>query len=800
MRESPRPRRFVHTLASVGAVAVTSLTVTLAAGVAGPASPAGATVPAGFDDVAVSGSVPGATTVAPLPDGRLVVLGRQGAVRIVRDLSLLPTPAATLGVCANAGERGLLGFAADPGFAANRRVYVYYTRFSGPTCVNRVSRFTMSGDTLDVASEVVLLDNIPSTNGNHNGGDLEVGADGFLYVAVGDAGRDPRGDSGAGGANDAAQDLSLLNGKVLRVTTDGAPAPGNPFASGPGSVACRTAGTSASPGQRCREIYAWGLRNPWRFAFDTDTGAVRFFINDVGQGTWEEVNQGGLGRNYGWNAREGACTTGSTTTCPPPPAGVTDPLTSYSHDATGCTYITGGAFVPHGAWPQAFDGAYLFADGGCGAMFVRYADGSVDYGRPFAENLGDVVDMAFAWPGDRAALYYVTNGGSVRRITASTPAAAPSGALRLQTTSPTRVYDTRFDIGAAPGPVRGGTSRRIDALPPANARAALVNITLANTTGWGYVQAWQTRTRRTFTSVLNSTNPNEVVANAAVVGLDADGTFLLTTTMTSDVIVDVLGYFVTSGATAAGRFVPLGPTRLVDTRFPSDPDDNPWTPAGDHVDVDVVGRAGLPTSGVSAVAFTFTALAGAGDQQGWATAYPAGAVRPNASNINTNGNRDVRANLVVVPVGAGGDVSLHEVDVDHLIVDVVGYFTDGTAPASTSGLYHTIHPARVLDTRVPVGFGRLATGATGVLDVTPPLPPSATAMVHNVTVTGSSAWGWVTAAPDAGATPGVSTVNVTGAGQTRAALALTPLPGSGRVRFYASQATDLVADAVGYFG
>jgi hypothetical protein len=208
----------------------------------------------------------------------------------------------------------------------------------------------------------------------------------------------------------------------------------------------------------------------------------------------------------------------------------------------------------------------------------------------------------------------------------------------------------------------------------------------------------------------------------------------------------------------------------------------------------------VPASGVSAVAFTFTALAGAGAQQGWATAYPAGAVRPNASNINTNGDRDVRANLVVVPVGAGGDVSLHDVNVDHLIADVVGYFTDATAPADTSGLYHAVQPVRVLDTRVPVGFGRLAAGATGLLDVTPPLPPSATAVVHNVTVTGSSAWGWVTAAPDAGATPGVSTVNVTGAGQTRAALALTPLPATGRLRYFASQATDVVADAVGYFG
>src|SRR5690606_28470352 len=117
----------------------------------------------------------------------------------------------------------------DPAFLANGHIYLYYTRRAAAApggCVNRVSRFTLNESNVDPASELVLLDNISSVNGNHNGGDLEFGADGYLYVAVGDAGRDPRGDSGGAGRNDAAQDLSLLNGKVLRVTTSGAPAPG----------------------------------------------------------------------------------------------------------------------------------------------------------------------------------------------------------------------------------------------------------------------------------------------------------------------------------------------------------------------------------------------------------------------------------------------------------------------------------------------------------------------------------------------------------------------------------------------
>jgi hypothetical protein len=199
------------------------------------------------------------------------------------------------------------------------------------------------------------------------------------------------------------------------------------------------------------------------------------------------------------------------------------------------------------------------------------------------------------------------------------------------------------------------------------------------------------------------------------------------------------------------------------------------------------------------VAFTFTALSDGSPVQGWATAYPSGNPRPLASNINTNGSGDIRANLVVVPVGGGGAVSLHSVNVDHLIADVVGYFTDDTAPSSSTGLYRTIEPVRVLDTRIPSGFDQLGSGETDSIDITPPLPGTATAVMHNVTVTESTAWGWVTASPDVGSTPEVSTVNVTGPDQTRAALAITPLSVAGRVRFFASRATDVIGDAVGYF-
>ena len=217
----------------------------------------------GFTDSFVA-SVDSPTAVEMLPGGRVVVLEQNsGRIRIIDSSTgqLLPTPAAQLAVCGG-GERGLLGFTHDPTFVTSGRVYVFYTR-SAPGepggCVNRVSAFVMSGNQINVASEQVLIDNISSVNGNHNAGDLDIGDDGHLYISTGDAGADPRGNSGSGGSNDAAQDLSLLNGKILRLDRfTGAPAPGNPLI-GSGAVVCGSRGnTPATPTTACQELYCLG--------------------------------------------------------------------------------------------------------------------------------------------------------------------------------------------------------------------------------------------------------------------------------------------------------------------------------------------------------------------------------------------------------------------------------------------------------------------------------------------------------------------------------------------------------------
>ncbi len=154
-------------------------------------------------------------------------------------------------------------------------------------------------------------------------------------------------------------------------------------------------------------------------AFDPNAAGTRFYINDVGQNTWEEIDVGQAGADYGWNVREGHCRTGSETDCEKPPADMTNPIFAYSHSATdpifaGCSSITGGAFVPAGVWPAEFEGAYLFSDFVCGRIFSLSPS---DTATPFATELDSPVTVIFGPHEGTQALYYTTfHGGQVRRI------------------------------------------------------------------------------------------------------------------------------------------------------------------------------------------------------------------------------------------------------------------------------------------------------------------------------------------------------------------------------------------------
>ena len=434
--------------------------------VAPPALETEAVLPSGFEDALVA-KVARPTALAFTPDGRMLVTTQAGQLRVYENGALRAEPLLDLKpkLCTDS-ERGLLGVAVDPNFAANGFVYLFYTFNKFGSCernapkapVNRVARFTLSGDA--AGGERVLLDNIPSPNGNHNGGDLHIGKDGLLYVSVGDGGCDYLGDSGCAGENDASRDTNTLLGKVVRITRDGGVPAGNPFR---GADSARCDAGNARPGKVCQETYARGLRNPFRLAFDPNSSGTRFFINDVGQNTREEIDLGQAGADYGWNLREGTCKNGGGD-CGTPTEGFTDPVFDYARASkgvfNGCGSITGGAFVPNGVWLSTFGGAYLFSDYVCGKIFaLKKANGGYN-ASVFASGLGSssAVHLSFGPYKGAQALFYTSyaDGGEVRRVAyRGSGNKAPQAALSATPTSGTAPLTVRFDASGSRDPEGG---------------------------------------------------------------------------------------------------------------------------------------------------------------------------------------------------------------------------------------------------------------------------------------------------------------------------------------------------------
>ena len=339
-------------------------------------------VPAGFtrNEAWITG-LNSATAFVQAPDGRIFAAQQGGALRVVKGGALLTPPMLSLTVDSS-GERGLIGVTLHPNFATNGFVYVYYTTAENGTH-NRVSRFTASGDT--AGSELKIID-LPGLSGatNHNGGAMHFGIDGKLYVAVGD---------NANSAN--APLLTSVFGKMLRFNDDGTIPADNPI--------CNTAGS-----QVCA-IWARGLRNPFTFAVQPGTG--RMHINDVGEGTWEEINLGAPSANYGWPSTEGNTSA----------AGITGPLFTYKHSAaspagsgpggffTGFA-IAGGTFYPDAApFPAGYRNSYYFAD--YVSKFIGRYDWVNNASYAFATVSGSPVDLL---AGADGALYLLTRDGITR--------------------------------------------------------------------------------------------------------------------------------------------------------------------------------------------------------------------------------------------------------------------------------------------------------------------------------------------------------------------------------------------------
>ncbi|MGL4552897.1 MAG: PQQ-dependent sugar dehydrogenase [Gemmataceae bacterium] len=367
-----------------------------------------ATLPANFSEAAVATGLSAPTAMELSPQGKLFIAEQAGTMEVWQGGTRLQSnffadalltaynPATDSGRIDRRGERGLLGVTFAPDFATTRHVFVYYTyavnadgNAATPTAFrNRVSRFTAdaAGERALAGSERVILE-LDDLSGatNHNGGALHFGPDGKLYVAVGD---------NADSAN--ARVLTTRHGKMLRVNADGTVPADNPF-------------VNVASGAN-RAIWALGLRNPFTFTFQPGTG--RMHINDVGQGSFEEINVGASGANYGWPATEGDFNQASF-------PNFTRPLYAYAHG--GGTFegfaITGGAFYDPAApaaarFPAGYQGDYFFADFGNG--WINSIDLATRGVARFASNVASPVDLDVA--PDGALLYLERDAGRVMRV------------------------------------------------------------------------------------------------------------------------------------------------------------------------------------------------------------------------------------------------------------------------------------------------------------------------------------------------------------------------------------------------
>jgi len=377
--------------------------ICLAAGIATAAAlgahSLAATLPANFAETKL-GTANNGTAMDFSPDGKLYVLEQTGTMKVFSGSGTTWTQVAPSGnfftgsplTVNSSGERGLLGIAFDPNYASNRYVYCYYTATT-PAVHNKISRFTASADGTQVVagSEMTLmdLDNLTSAT-NHNGGAIHFGPDGKLYVAVGE---------NANGAN--AQSIGNRLGKMLRLNPD----PADPIPSDNPTSFPNIAGTTAGNN---RVIWAVGLRNPFTFAFQPGSG--RMYINDVGEVTWEEINVGVAGANYGWRTVEGPT--------PANVAGMTYPFLGYHHSNASLTYptpgftgnvIVGGAFynAPNYTFPADYVNDYFFGD--AGGSWIRRYDYTTNSVTSFATGSGGASDLKV---GPDGCLYYLSRSGA----------------------------------------------------------------------------------------------------------------------------------------------------------------------------------------------------------------------------------------------------------------------------------------------------------------------------------------------------------------------------------------------------
>jgi glucose/arabinose dehydrogenase len=327
----------------------------------------------------------------PLNDGRIFVVEQSGRIRVVKNGQLQTTP--FLDISSRVlfgGERGLLSVSFHPQYAINHFLYVYFT--AAPNGDIRVERFTAtSADAADPASSKLIITTAHSAQANHNGGLLSFGPDGMLYAGLGDGG-------GGGDPLGNGQNFNALLGSLLRLDVDH----GDPYAI---PIDNPFVGQTNKRG----EIWAKGLRNPWRYAFDAATGLL--YIADVGQDAHEEIDvepATSRGLNYGWNIMEGkSCYNAAACT----QTGLTLPVLDYGHSGGACS-VTGG-YVYRGSGISGLAGHYFYSDYCAGFLkSFRYADGAVVDQKDWGLTMSAVESFGV----DAAGEMYVISGNSIFKI------------------------------------------------------------------------------------------------------------------------------------------------------------------------------------------------------------------------------------------------------------------------------------------------------------------------------------------------------------------------------------------------
>ncbi len=383
----------------------------------------------------------------------------------------------------------------------------------------------------------------------------------------------------------------------------------------------------------------------------------------------------------------------------------------------------------------------------------------------------------------------------------SLPPDAPASTSRYVAVQPARLVDTRPGL---PVPANTPVDFQITGgVVPPTATAVLLNVTATESAGSGYLQVFPTgRTTPGSSSTSNVDFAGQTIPNAAFAPLGDGGKVTVFATFTTDVLIDVFGYFVPDASATAGRLVPLTPMRVLDTRNGIgwvSPTPSPLVDGGTTISLQVAGRGGVPSTGVSAVVMNVTV--DNPTAPGFVQVSPTPVTQGAFSNLNPEPGRTI-ANLVVVPLGTGGRVDLYSElyapGTLGVVADVVGYFTDGTAPNATAGLFVPITPRRNLDTRQPAPQSEIGSGS--IVDVsTATVAPGASAIAGNLTSTGGDPGGYLQLSPSP-VNPGTaSSLNTSYQGETIANAVVSPAAVGGAAQVYTFGSTHILLDITGWF-